>query len=90
MKKQELNIKAWVVTAATMWGVYLFLFPFFIMAKLDYYWFSKNAFVLLQSIYPGLKATVGGAFFGLLHGIICGAVCGGLFAWIHNWFLKYF
>ena len=86
---QKLNVKAWAVTAATMWGVYLFLFPIFIMADFNYYWFSSNAFALVQSIYPGLGATLLGAFVGLLHGVICGAICGGLFAWIHNRTIKY-
>ena len=85
---QKLDVKAWAATAATMWGVYLFLFPFFIMAGFNYYWFSGNAFALLKSIYPGFTCTVAGAFIGLLHGVICGAICGGLFAWIHNRVLK--
>lgn len=86
---QKLNVKAWVITAAIIWGTYLFSFPFFLMVGFNYYWFSSDAFVLLKSIYPGLNATVMGAFIGLLHGVICGAICGGLFAWIHNRALKY-
>jgi hypothetical protein len=87
---QELNVKAWAVTAGTIWGIYLFLFPIFIMMGLDYYWFSGSAFYLLQAIYPGLKVSIVGAFIGLIHGIICGAICGGLFSWVHNRVLSYF
>jgi hypothetical protein len=86
---RKLDVKAWAVTAATMWGFYLFLFPFFLMAGFDYYWFSSNAFYLLKSIYPGLGVSIVGAFVGLVHGVICGAICGGLFAWIHNQVTKY-
>ena len=87
---QKLNVKAWAVTGATIWGAYLFLFPFFMMARLNYYWFSSEAFYLAQSIYPGLFPTISGAFMGLIHGAICGAICAGLFAWVHNKALKYF
>jgi hypothetical protein len=86
---QKLDVKTWAITAGIIWGGYLFLFPFFVMSGFTYYWFSINAFILVRSIYPGLTATVGGAFIGLLHGAICGAICGGLFALVHNWILKY-
>ena len=59
------------------------------MAGFHYYWFSNSFFAALQPIYPGLNATIVGAFIGLIHGIVCGAICGGLFAWIHNRVLKY-
>jgi len=86
---QKLELKSWAITGAVLWGVYLFVAPILMMVRLDFYWFSSKAFDLLQSIYPGLQATVGGAFIGLIHGIICGAICAGLFAWVHNLTLKY-
>lgn len=81
---QKLDIKSWMISAGTLWGTYLFLAALLNMTGLNYYWFSASTFELLQSIYPGLSATIPGAFLGLIHGAICGVICAGLFSWVHN------
>lgn len=86
--EQKLNVKAWAVTGAILWGAYLFLAPLLAMGNIRFFWFSNEAFGLLVSIYPGLSASIGGAFLGLVYGIICGAICIGLFSGVHNWVLK--
>ncbi len=87
---QELNIKAWAAAGAFLWGGYLFLAPLLAMRDVGFFWFSSEAFGLLSSIYPGLRASVGGAFIGLAYGTVCGALCSGLFAGVHNTAMKWF
>ena len=81
---QKLDVQAWAITGAIVWGGYLFLISLFVMIGWDYYWFSSKVFWLLQSMYPGMGATFMGAIWGLLHGVIGGAICAGLFSWVHN------
>ncbi len=84
MKQQNLNVKAWAVSGAVLWGVYMFLASLLAMGNIELFWFSNKAFELLSSLYPGVQASVGGAFLGLVYGFICGAFCFGLFSWLHN------
>ena len=83
-----LDVKSWAITGAVLWGFYLFLAPIFAMQGWIGYWFSKPAFLLLQSIYPGLTPCIKGAFIGLAYGLVCGAICAGLFAGLHNFVQK--
>ena len=80
----ELNVKAWASSGAILWGIYLFLAALFAMGNVSFFWFSNQAFAFLGSFYPGLNASIGGAFLGLVYGAICGALCAGLFSWTHN------
>lgn len=90
MANQELNVKAWATTGAILWGIYMFFAPLLAMGNIRFLWFSNEAFALLSSIYPGVSASVGGAFLGLVYGAICGAVCLGLISWVHNRALTWF
>ena len=83
--RQKLNLKAWIVTPAVLWGAHLFFASLFAMWKINTMWFNMKAFDLLVSSYPGLNADFPGAIVGLVYGIICGGICRGLFAGLHNW-----
>lgn len=87
--KQKLNVKAWAITAAILWAAYLFLASLLAIGNVKFFWFSSQSFEFLSSIYPGLSASVGGAFLGLIYGLVCGAICGGLFSGLHNWTLRW-
>lgn len=87
--KQKLNVKAWAITGAILWGAYLFLASLLAIGNVKFFGFSNQAFELLSSIYPGLTASIGGAFLGLVYGAICGAICAGLFSGVHNKVLKW-
>lgn len=82
------NIKAWAVSGAVLMGIYLCLAALMAMGNVQFMWFSKEVFALLTTMYPGLEASLVGAFFGLIDGAICGAICAGIFAGIHNFTLK--
>lgn len=80
----ELNVKAWASTGAILWGTYIFIASLFAMGNVTFFWFSSQTFELLGLFYPGLSASIGGAFLGLLYGAACGAICAGLFSGLHN------
>jgi hypothetical protein len=84
----KLNVKAWVVTGAILWGIYLFLLTLFSVGNINFIWFNSRAFENLVAFYPGLTLSIGGAFLGLVYGAICGAICAGLFSGVHNLVLK--
>jgi len=87
---QDLNVKAWAITGAIILGIYVFLATLFETWGITLFWFNSEVFVFLTSLYPGVSATIGGAFFGLVTGAICGAFCAGLFSSVHNWASKQF
>lgn len=84
----KLNWKAIALSFGTFWGVYLFLAALLGSLNVKTLWFSPEAFNMLTSIYPGLKATVGGAFIGLIWGFLCGSVCGAIISGLNNLFVK--
>lgn len=86
----KLNVKALITIGAVFWGGYLFVAALFASAGIETLWFSNEVFSLISSIYPGVTATVNGAFIGLLWGLFCGALCGGIFGWVYNWLAKKF
>lgn len=87
MAGMKLSIKALAITGAILWGIYMFLAALLAKANIEIIWFSNKIFDLLVSIYPGLSATIGGAFIGLIWGAVCGAICGGILSWVYNRFV---
>jgi hypothetical protein len=80
----KLSVSALAIVAGVLWGAYLFLAALLASTNIETLWFSSKTFALAASIYPGLEASVTGAFIGLLWGLACGAFCGGLFGAFYN------
>lgn len=80
----KLSVSALAVIGSVFWGGYLFIAALLASANVETIWFSNDMFSLTASIYPGVSATVSGAFIGLIWGLVCGAFCGGLFGAFYN------
>jgi len=76
----RLNVKAFALTCAIVWGVGLFLLTWWIMlfdgATGDATW--------LGSIYRGYGISPIGSVIGLSWGLIDAGICGAIFAWLYN------
>lgn len=87
-KKKEdphkLSICALATASGVFYGLYLFGAALFASANVKIVGFSDQVFALISSIYPGVSATVSGAFIGLIWGLICGAICGGILGALYN------
>lgn len=80
----KLSASALALMGSVGWGLYLFVAALLASAGIEILWFSNEVFALIASIYPGLTATLSGAFIGLVWGLICGALCGGIFGGVYN------
>lgn len=80
----KLSISALAIIGGIFWGGYLFVAALANSAGIDVFWFSDDVFTLVASVYPGITATVTGAFIGLVWGLACGAFCGGVFGAFYN------
>lgn len=78
----RLNIAAFSVSAALVWGVGLFLMTWWIIAVEG----VQSEPTLLGSVYIGYGLTPMGSVAGLVWGLIDGLVCGAIFAALYNWF----
>jgi len=76
----KLNVKAFAVTCALMWGVGLFLATWWIIL-LDG---SADGTVFLGRIYRGYTVTPLGSLVGLAWALVDGLIGGAVFAWLYN------
>ena len=81
-KCNELNLKAFALTAGITWGL---------VVLLTTYWFiimcyDGHTLIKLSKIYLGYKITWFGGIIGFLWGFVDGVVVGGFFAWLYNRF----
>ena len=83
----ELCPRAWAVTFGVLFGADAFLQGALNTLGMSLAWWNREILNLYASFYPGLSASWGGAFMGLLWGVIVGAIFGWLIAVIHNWAL---
>lgn len=83
----KLSVSGLAIIGSIFWGGYLFIAALLASADIETLWFNNSIFALASSIYPGLTATVAGAFIGLIWGLACGAFCGGLFGGVYNFII---
>lgn len=76
----KLNVKAFSMTAALLWGVGILLATWWVIL-LDG---PSEEAVFIGRIYRGYSLTVTGSFIGLVWGLVDGAIGGALFAWLYN------
>ena len=76
----KLNIKAFAVACALIWGLGLFVLTWWIIA---FEGATDEAFFLTK-LYRGYSITPAGSFIGLIWGVICGLFGGAVFAWLYN------
>lgn len=86
VKKQELSVKGLALSFSLFWGAYMFLAALMAMWRVNTVWFNVELFRMLAWVYPGISATLPGAFLALIYGAACGAICGGILAWLYNKF----
>ncbi|MCF7790407.1 MAG: bacteriophage holin [Victivallales bacterium] len=76
----KLNVKAFAITCALIWGVGLFLVTWWIM----FFDGATGEVTLIGKIYRGYSITPAGSLIGLIWAFFDGAVGGAVFAWIYN------
>ena len=75
-----LNIRAFGIACGLVWGVGLFILPWWIMVTGDP--IAQQTF--LERVYVGYTFTPLGSVIGLVWGFVDGLVGGLIFAWLYN------
>ena len=78
----KLNVKAFALTCALIWGVGLFLLTWWIIAFNG----ATGKITLIGQVYRGYSISPLGSLIGLVWGTIDGLIGGALFAWLYNFF----
>lgn len=78
----KLNVKAFALTCAIVWGTGLFMATWWIIA-LDG---SSDGATFVGSLYRGYSVTPLGSLIGLAWAAVDGLIGGAIFAWLYNWF----
>ena len=76
----KLNIKAFALTFAIVWGVGLFLMTWWIMLFDG----ATGQVTLIGQLYRGYSISPLGSFIGLVWGFFDGLIGGAIFAWLYN------
>ena len=81
----KLNLKAFALTAAILWGAAMFLTG---LANLIWSGYGVAFLQLMASLYPGYHAdgTFVDLIVGVLYALVDGAVAGFVFGWLYNVF----
>jgi len=77
----RLNVAAFALTCALVWGVGLFLGTWWIIAVEG----ASGDPTLIGRIYLGYALTPAGSVIGLLWGLADGLIGGAIFAALYNW-----
>ncbi|MGD9489733.1 MAG: bacteriophage holin [Calditrichaceae bacterium] len=78
----KLNVKAFALTCALLWGFTLLFITWWIILFEG----ATGEVTLIGRIYLGYNISISGSLFGLLWGLADGAILGAIFAWIYNVF----
>ncbi|MCK5795327.1 MAG: bacteriophage holin [Anaerolineales bacterium] len=78
--EMKLNVKAFAVTCALVWGFGLLLITWWIIL-LDG---PSDTIPFIGRIYRGYSLTPGGSFIGFAWALIDGAIGGAVFSWLYN------
>ena len=76
----KLNVKAFALTCALLWGIGLFFIAWWVM----FFEGSAGDAGLLGRIYIGYSISPLGSTIGLLWGFVDGLIGGAVFAWLYN------
>ena len=77
----KLNVKAFALACALIWGIGLFVLTWWIIA------FGGGATgerTLIGRVYLGYKISALGSLFGLVWAFFDGLIGGAIFAWLYN------
>ena len=79
----KLNVTAFALTAALLWGGAVLVVA---LANLAWPAYGRAFLELTASLYPGYHpgGGVGSAIVGALYGLVDGLVGGAVFAWLYN------
>ena len=78
----KLDVKAFALTCAVVWGAGLFLATWWIIAFDG----PSDSATFLGSIYRGYSITAVGSVIGLVWATVDGLIGGAIFAWLYNCF----
>lgn len=76
----KLNVKAFALTCALVWGIGLFVLTWWIIAFEG----STGEVFLIGHIYRGYSISPLGSVIGLIGGFIDALIGGAIFAWLYN------
>lgn len=76
----KLDVKAFALTAALLWGIGLFILTWWMIAFDG----SSTEPTFLGRVYRGYTVTPAGSFIGLIWALVDGAIGGAIFAWLYN------
>jgi hypothetical protein len=79
----KLNLKAFALTCALVWGFGLFVVTWWVIAFEG----STRELFLIGHIYRGYNISPLGSVIGLVWGFIDALIGGGIFAWLYNFFV---
>jgi len=80
----KLDIKAFAITCALLWGVGLCLATLWILLMDG----PSADPTFIGRVYRGYSLTPTGAVVGLVWGLVDGAIGGAVFAWLYNRFAR--
>ncbi len=81
----KLNVKAFALTCAIVWGAALFMATWWIIL-IDG---ASDGPTFIGSLYRGYSVTPVGSFIGLVWALVDGLIGGAIFAWLYNWFASH-
>jgi len=81
----KLNVRAFALACALIWGPGLFLITWWIIAFDG----ATAEITLIGKIYRGYSITPLGSVIGLAWGLVDGLVGGAIFAWLYNLLLPH-
>ncbi len=76
----KLNVKAFALTCALIWGIGLFLITWWIILFDG----ATGEVTFLGRVYRGYNISAVGSIVGLVWGFVDGLIGGALFAWLYN------
>ncbi len=76
----KLNVKAFALTCAIVWGVGLFLITWWIILFDG----TTGEITFIGRMYRGYSISPIGSFIGLLWAVVDGGIGGAIFAWLYN------
>lgn len=76
----KLNVKAFALTCALLWGIGLFVLTWWIIAFDG----STGEITLIGHVYRGYSISPLGSVIGLSWAFVDGGIGGAVFAWLYN------
>jgi hypothetical protein len=76
----KLNVKAFALTCALIWGIGLFLLTWWVIAFEG----STGYVPFIGHLYRGYSISPAGSVIGLIWGFVDALIGGAIFAWLYN------